>query len=269
MKWRDLLMVFLILTPNHQALAGAPVIDWTDIAFDILEVFEQVAEVMTTIDQLITLYNEIEHWRAQAQKIVNRDGFRLRDIEQFYSRNTLGHFYALEGGLGRLADLIDHGASAAQIANEIKEVFPQAHKVDRWQTGRFDMGDGYKDRLETLQKAGALGYSSVTESLASVGSARKSYEENEEVFEDTRNAWENPSHGEQEALDLIHVQLAQLVDLKVQQQVLMTALANQDAMNTNHDLVGESQRLLAAEEMLNSITRSLNGYQGVNDQVVR
>lgn len=269
MRWRELLMVAMLVIPNQRAYAGAPVIDWADIAFDILELFEQIAEVMTTVDQLITLYEEMEHWHKQAQKLAGRDGFRLRDIKQFYSTNTLGYFYELEGDLGRLASLIDDGADADSIARELKEVFPQSRRVGDWNTGSFDVGDQFKERLETMQKATALGYSGVTEALATVGSSRKSFEENEDVYESTRDAWENPSNGEQEALDLIHVQMAQLVDLMIQEQVLLTSLANSESAGINHEMTAENQRLLAAEDGLKSLSESMNGFTPVDDQVVR
>ena len=271
MQYRPLFIIFLLVLTSIQqtSYAGAPVVDWADLPADSKSLLEQIQEVKVCIDQLINLLDELDHWKEMAQKLGGRDGFRLRDIETFYSKNTLEFFYSGPGALGALAEAIDHGANARTIAQRLKQVFNVMPQVGDWQTGRFQITGDLKKRVEVLQKANALGYGGITEGLATVGNSRISYDENKKTLEFTRDVWENPSFGEQESLDLIHVQMSQLIDLMAQEQALLTALTNMNATTTNSTMVNQSEASRIEEGTLKLLSQSIDRWEPVNDNVIQ
>lgn len=264
---------FLIMIVSTQSFlplfGGASVVDWADLPSDAKTLLEQIQEVKVCIDQLINLLDELDHWKDMAQKLMGRDGFRLRDIEDFYTRNSLGLFYSGPSALGGLADAIDSGASARVIAQRLKRVFDVMPMVEEWETGTFKINGELKDRMEVMQQSHALGYSGITEGLATVGNARISYEENKEVIEFTRDVWENPNFGEQESLDMIHVQLSQLIDLLTQEQALLTGLTGMNATTTNQAMVYESEGYRTQAGTLLYLSNSIDAWQPVNDQAIQ
>lgn len=234
----------------------ATVVDYTDLPFEIEGLIQQTQAVAATIDQLIVVLDQLDHWRRQAETLT-RSGFRLRELKPFILSSGLGHFYAGPGGLGQLAAAIDAGGDPGAVARGLSSVFPPAPPVERWNLAGFRLAPNYQERLETLDKAKALAYTGTTEAFAMAGQGRSNWLENHQVYEHTLALFEDPQKvgGAQQARDLLMVHLNQLVDLGTQEQAMMSGLVSTLAFRQNQVLVRQREALLNAEGLLGEMSR--------------
>ncbi|MDJ0841811.1 MAG: hypothetical protein QNK37_35235 [Acidobacteriota bacterium] len=242
--------ILLILFSSFPFPARATsVADLKDLPIEIQDLLNSVQQVKATLDQLIVLMDEYDHWLEQSKKLT-RNGFRLRDLTPFLFQNAIGTFYNGPSGLGDLAAAIDSGGNPGAVTDALLNLFPPVDPIDEWQTGQFSISGEVVERVKTLQKAAALNYTGMTEAFANVGQARQNWFENKDVYDTTMDLFENPVHGEQEALDLITVQMGQLVDLSIQETALLNGYASALAGAAN-------QRLAQEKEQLDTVRRSL------------
>ena len=260
-----LIAIALIVIAPLQLRATA-VTDLVDLPIEITDLLNSVQQVKAVLDQLIVLMDELDHWKEQSKKLT-RNGFRLRDLTAFLSQNTVSYFYSGPSGLATLAEAIDNGGDPGEVVGALLALFPPADPVDQWQTGRFAISGELTERIETLQKAAALNYTGMTEAFANVGQARKNWLSNKAVYETTMDLFENPVNGEQEALDLMTVQMGQLVDLTVQETALLNGYASALAGAANQRLAQEKEELDMVQRSLTVLTDMIQNTPEVRDDL--
>ena len=246
------LAIGILLIQGVVPAKATAVTDLIDLPIEIQDLLNNVQQVKVAIDQLIMLMDEYEHWKWQAKKLT-RNGFRLRDLEAFLTQNTLSAFYG-GSALSDLAQAIDGGGDPGEIAQAMTRVYPPAEPVEDWETGDFNLTERFLERVRTLQLAGALNYTGAVEAFSNVGKARTNGLENQEVYRKTMDLFENPQHGEQEAQDLLNVQLGQLVDLSTQEQAMLNGFGSSLASAMNQRLVQEKAVMDDTQTILNILT---------------
>ncbi len=259
------LLVALLTVPGVPPVRATAVIDYLDLPIEIVDLLNSVEQVKVVIDQLIAIMDEFDHWQWQARKLT-RNGFRLRDIEQFLLQNSMGYFYG-GSGLKDLASAIDGGGDPDSVAEAMLRVYPPAEPIRDWDTGTFRIDGGFIERVENLEKAAALNYTGAVEAFSNVGKARTNWFENKEVHTLTMDLFENPANGEQESLDLLNVQLGQVVDLSIQEQAMLNGFGSALASSVNHRLVQEKQSLTDTQLTLTILTEMANQAPEIRDDL--
>lgn len=209
-----LLMIGLICQPGY---ATYPVVDVPDLVLDTQSWLVRIEETAAEIEHYIKMVEEYQHWVKQAEKMRDRNVWRLKTLKVY-----------TQAGFGqRIIELSSDMETFLQAADGLFDLRREADELDRavraifkrWsdRTGAVDTRGPNRVLLQAQAEEQRFALGVATNIMSWVGGVKHSLTEEQGSLGHGQGLFEmseNTSHGRQHGYDLIGGHLVTLQGLR-------------------------------------------------------